>query len=110
MYRYLQAHTGWFDSPAWKVEGDYHIPRLVGAFERLAEYVAAADDDDPRFVSLAAALNDAQWAPEDLDGYLYSHIVSTYGVAGTSHEPDGFITGYVPIAVGIIRANAKRRS
>lgn len=79
------------------------------AFQRLAEYVAAADDDDPRFVSLAAALNDAQRAPEDLDGYLYSHIISTYGIAGTSSEPDVFISGYVPAAVGIIRANAKRR-
>ena len=40
MYRYLQAHTGSFDSPAWKVEGDTHIPRLVDALARLADHVA----------------------------------------------------------------------
>jgi len=31
MYRYLQSHTSWFDSPDWKVDGDQHIPKLVGA-------------------------------------------------------------------------------
>ena len=108
LYRYLQNYTSWMDTPDWKVEGDQHVPALVRAFERLAEYVAAADDDDPRFVSLAAALNDAQREPEELDGYLYLHIVSTYGIAETSPEPGAFISDYVPVAVGIIRANAKR--
>ena len=73
---------GSFDSPAWKVEGDQHIPKLVSAFERLAEHVAALDDDEPRFASLAAALNEARRAPEDLDSYLYTHITTTYGIAG----------------------------
>lgn len=108
MYRYLQAHTSSFDSPAWKVEGDQYIPKLVGAFERLGEHVAVLDDDDPRFVSLAAALNEAHRVPEDLDGYLYTHITTTYGIAGASPDPDYLISDYVPVAVGIIRANSRR--
>ena len=56
----------------------------MSAFERLAEHVAALDDGEPRFASLAAALNEARRAPEDLDSYLYTHITTTYGIAGAS--------------------------
>jgi hypothetical protein len=61
LFRYLQGHMSWFDSPDWEVPGDKTIPRLVKAFEQLADYVATLRDDDPRFVSLADALNDADW-------------------------------------------------
>jgi hypothetical protein len=78
MYRYLQTRTGWFDSPAWKVEGGDFVPKLVTAFEQLADYAAKLKDDDARLVALADALNDAGWEPERLDDYLYHHIVGIY--------------------------------
>jgi hypothetical protein len=40
LFRYLQGHMSWFDSPDWEVPGDKTIPRLVKAFEQLADYVA----------------------------------------------------------------------
>jgi hypothetical protein len=110
MYRYLQNQTSWFDTAAWKVEGDEYIQKLVGSLERLADYVSALDDDDERLISLAKALDDASWKPEKLDEYLYSYIISTYGLSSsTGQAPDDFISGYVKVAVGIVRAHGPRR-
>ena len=109
MYRYLQRHTGWFDSPDWKVEGDQYIPQLVAAFERLAEHIATLDDEDPRLVSLADALNEANSEPEDLEGTSTPTTPPLTASPGANPEPDDFISSYVPVAVGIIRVDHKRR-
>jgi hypothetical protein len=58
MYRYLQDHAAWFDSPEWNLFGDEIAPQFTAAHQALADYVQALPDDDPRFIALANALND----------------------------------------------------
>jgi hypothetical protein len=111
LFRYLQGHMSWFDSPDWEVPGDKTIPRLVKAFEQLADYVATLRDDDPRFVSLADALTDADWTVDKLDGYLHGYLTSAYVVSDEPGEaPDRFIDRYLHSAAQTVRVNARRRS
>ena len=111
LYRYLQRYTGWFDTPAWRVEGDEYIPMLVRALEGLADYVGSLNEGDERLVALADALNEAGWLPERLDAYLYPQITGSYGLSIAKHPPyDEFIDSYSRYAVGVVRAHARHRS
>ena len=109
VYRYLQSYVGWFDTPDWQVEGDEYIPRLVATIEQLVDYVSQLDDDDPRLVALADALNESSLRPEDLEGWLYPAITSAAAVGREPFAPDDFFDRYTVTAARIARANSRRR-
>ena len=111
LYRYIQSHSGWFGTDAWKVAGDEYIPALSRSLERVAEYVASLSPTDAGLVAMADALNDSEALPDKLEQTIYPHITGSFGSDVSKHpSPEEFLGSYVPYAVGAIRAHRRRRS